>query len=241
MCDYRNNDRYCECSDSPCCCPIRTVCIPGLTGRNGRPGGPGPQGPAGVPGPQGSPGVPGPQGPRGLTGATGPTGTTGATGSTGAAGGVLSFGQYVQLGSQPATVGASQPFTYTTTQIISADVTPATAVFNPPFSTMGTVFRLGPIGLYEVNFQMTYPNPGVGASVVLYTGAIIPAMLPQQYTMVGETPTGQIKGSVVVRTTTVNSFLSVNAAAGNTAAIGIPPDSSTTNMSATTVSIKRIG
>jgi len=235
MCDYRNNDRDCECESSSCCCPIRSVCTPGLPGRNGRPGGPGPPG---VPGPQGPVGVPGPQGPLGATGVTGSTGATGIQGPRGVAGGVLSVGQYVQLGAQPATVGTSQPFTYTTTQILSVDVTPATDVFNPPFTTSGTVFRLGPIGLYEVNFQMTYPTDG---GAILYTGATIVAMLPQPYTMVGKTPNDQINGSVVVRTTTVNSFLSVNAAAGNAAAIGIPSNSSTTNMNATTVSIKRIG
>lgn len=84
---------------------------------------------------------------------------------------------------------------------------------------------------------MTYPTDG---GVVLYLGSTIPGMAPLPYTMVGKTPDGAVSGSVIIETTTPDSFLSVNAAAGNAVAIGIPPNSSTTNQSATTVSIKQI-
>ena len=84
---------------------------------------------------------------------------------------------------------------------------------------------------------MTYPTP---SGVVIYLGSTIPTMLPLPYTMIGNTSTGQVSGSVLVQTTTADSFLSINAAAGNSSAIGIPPNSSTTNESATTVSFKLI-
>lgn len=226
----------------------------GATGATGSTGSTGATGPTGATGASGSTGATGPTGSvgiTGVTGATGPTGPTGATGSTGMAGssgptgatgstganGILSSAQYVQLGAQPATIGAGQPFTYTTTILTSADVAATTAVFNPPFTASGTVFTLGPIGRYEVNYQMVYPTDG---GVVIYFGSTIPSMLPLSYTMIGKTPNGAVSGSVIVETTTLNSFLSINAAAGNAIAIDIPPNSSTTNQNATTVSIKRI-
>jgi hypothetical protein len=110
-------------------------------------------------------------------------------------------------------------------------------VYNPPFTTSGTVFQLTNIGTYEINFQMTFPTDG---GITLYLGGTIPTMLPIPYTMVGKTPDGQIAGSVIIQTVSSGSFLSLNAAAGNSAAIGIPPNSSTTNQSSTTLSIKQI-
>jgi len=152
----------------------------------------------------------------------------------------ISAAQYAQSGAQPATVGAGQPFTYTTAVLTTPGISATTAIFNPPFTTSGTVFTLTNIGRYEVNWQMTYPTP---SGVVLYLGSTIPTMLPLAYTMIGKAVTdtgGQVSGSVIIETTTASSFLSVNAAAGNSSAIGIPGDSSTTNTGSTTVSIKQI-
>lgn len=84
---------------------------------------------------------------------------------------------------------------------------------------------------------MAYPSDG---GVVLYLGSTIGGMAPLPYTMIGKSPDGAVHGSVVIETTAPNSVLSVNAAANNGPAIVIPPNSSTTNASATTVSIKRI-
>jgi hypothetical protein len=58
--------------------------------------------------------------------------------------------------------------------------------------------------------------------------------------MIGKNLGGAVSGSVIVETTTTNTFLSVNAAPGNSVAIAPPPNSSTTNQNATTVSIKQI-
>ena len=84
---------------------------------------------------------------------------------------------------------------------------------------------------------MAYPTDG---GVILYMGSTIDAMAPLSYSMIGKTPDGAVFGSVIIETTSANSFVSVNAAAGNTAAIGIPPNSSTTNTNATTVSFKQL-
>lgn len=208
----------------------------GGTGATGLTGAAGAAGTIGATGTTGTAGITGATGLTGVAGPTGATGTPGLTGATGAAGMVLSA-QYVQLGSQPATVGAGQPFTYTTTVLGTPGITSATGVFNPPFTTSGTIFTLANIGRYEVQYQMSYPTDG---GVILYLGTTIAGMVPLSYTMTGKTPDGMVSGSVIVETTSANSFLSVNAAAGNAIAIAIPPNSSGINQSATTISFKQI-
>jgi hypothetical protein len=208
----------------------------GSQGPQGPQGSQGSQGLQGPQGSQGSQGLPGPQGSQGSQGPQGPQGPQGSQGSQGSQG-IITSAQYVQLGSQPATVAAGQPFTYTTAVLTTPNISASTAVFNPPFSASGTIFTLTNIGRYEINYQMTYPTDG---GVVLYLGSTIPTMLPLPYTMIGKSPDGAVSGSVIIETTTTGSFLSVNAAAGNSAAIGIPPNSSTTNQNATTVSFKQI-
>lgn len=200
-------------------------------------GPPGVIGPAGIEGPIGPAGLTiiGPQGP---IGSIGPSGIQGPVGPAGISGAIPSA-VYAQLGAQPATVGAGQPFTFTTTIIASVNVTPTTAIFNPPFTTSGTVFQLGNIGVYEVNYQTIYP---INGGVVLYTGPTVASMTPVSYSQIGHNTATQMQvfGSVLVQTTTTNSFLSINASPSNTSAIAVPPNSSTTNESSMTVSIKQI-
>jgi len=145
--------------------------------------------------------------------------------------------QYVQLGPQPTTIPAGQPFTYTSAVLTSPGITSVTGIFSPPFFISGTVFTLVNAGRYEVNYQMVYPEDG---GVVLYSGSTIPSMLPMPYTMIGKSSNSAVSGSVIIETNTNNSFLSVNAAPGNVVSLGIPPNSSTINQNATTVSIKKI-
>ncbi|MDB5254663.1 MAG: Collagen triple helix repeat protein [Candidatus Nomurabacteria bacterium] len=211
----------------------------GNTGLAGNPGTAGAIGTSGSNGTNGSNGAAGIIGTTGLTGDTGPAGTTGATGLTGLAGtnGAVSSALYVRYGSQPATVGAGQPFTYSTTILSTTGITSATAVFNPPFTASGTIFTLTNIGRYEIQYQMSYPTDG---GIVLYAGSSLATMAPITYSMVGKSPDTPVNGNVIIQTTAVNSVVSVNAAAGNAAAIGIPPNSSTTNQNATTVSFKQI-
>lgn len=153
----------------------------------------------------------------------------------------IASAQYVQLGSQPATVAAGQPFTFTTDVLTTPGIIKQVAGIYGSFVASGTVFQLVNPGRYEVNYQTNYPTP---SGVDLYTSPSLNGVyLPLPYTMIGKDVTdtgGQVSGSVIIQTTTANSFLSVNAAAGNSSAIGVPPNSSTTNQSATTVSIKQI-
>lgn len=217
----------------------------GANGSIGETGMTGAVGNAGAPGSAGSNGVNGDTGPQGnigvtgLTGNTGSQGLVGATGPTGPAGSSATVvsAQYVRFGSQPATIGAGQPFTYSTTILSTPGITTTTGIFNPPFTVSGTIFTLAEAGRYEINYQMNYPTDG---GVLLYFGSTIPGMVPLAYTMIGKTPDSSIDGNVIVQVTSPNSFLSVNAAAGNAAAIAIPPNTSTTNQSATTISFKRI-
>ena len=208
----KKQKKHCGCSCKQLCVQVQP-CVNGVDGKDGL---------------NGVDGV-------GLNGVDGKDGLNGKDGKDGL-NGVVTSTMYAQLGSQPATVGAGQPFTYSTTILSSPFVVVSTEI-NPPFTTSGTLFQLVNIGIYEVNYQMTYPTDG---GVVLYFGTTILAMAPLSYTMIGKSPNGQAFGSVIIVTTTPNSFLSVNAAAGNSAAIGIPPNSSTTNMSSTTVSIKQL-
>lgn len=185
----------------------------------------------------------------GLAGAIGPAGAMGAVGPAGAAGvpgipglgGILGWAQYVQLGSQPATVAAGQPFTYTTAVVTTGGIIQQPAAIYGSYAASGTVFQLVSPGVYEVNYQTNFPTP---SGVVLYTSPSLNGTYsPLPYTMIGKASTDagdQVSGSVIVVTTTANTFISVNAAAGNSSAIGVPPDSSTTNQSATTVSFKRL-
>ncbi len=147
--------------------------------------------------------------------------------------------QYVQLGAQPTTVAAGQPFTYTTAVLTTPGIIASTGTFAAFPAGSGTVFQLTNIGRYEVNFQSTYTTDG---GIVLYTGPTLGAgaMLPLPYTMVGKTPNGQASNSVIIQTTTANSFLAVVSAPGNATPIIVPANSSTTNQNATTVSIKQI-
>lgn len=180
-------------------------------------------------------GVPGP------TGATGPTGSTGPIGATGPAGSI-NFAQFSQIGAQPTSIAASQPFTFTTQNTPSnSNITSMTGTFSA-FPASGTVFELGNIGFYEVNYQIAaYPTDG---GICIFQGTSLGAggMLPVPYTMIGKMAAGYISvtGSVIIQTTTVGSFIAICAAAGNSAAIQPGPNSSTTNTGATVVSIKQI-
>jgi hypothetical protein len=201
--------------------------IPGLAGLQGIPG---LQGIIGLQGIPGIAGIQGLQGLLGLQGIQGPAGTSGIDG-------VISSAQYVQLGAQPGSIAAGQPFTYTTAVLTTPNIIASTGIFGS-FTASGTVFQLTNIGRYEVNYQMTFPTDG---GVDLYTSPSLNGTYsPLPYTMIGKTPDGQIAGSVIVETTTANSFIAVVAAAGNAAAIQPGPNSSTTNQNATTVSFKQI-
>jgi hypothetical protein len=204
----------------------------GFTGAPGDTGFTGAQGDTGFTGAQGDTGFTGAQGDTGPTGAPGDTGFTGAQGDTGP--GISNMVQYAQLGSQPATVGAGQPLTFTSAIIISPTILAITGIISS-FTASGTVFLLANPGRYEVNYQ-AFSTPDAG--IVIYTGDTV-SMLPLPYTMIG-TPSGPMCGSVIIDIPGPATYLAVCAAAGNSSALSIPPNSSTTNQSSTTVSIKQL-
>ena len=171
----------------------------GATGATGAIGATGATGPGGATGSTGATGVTGPQGPTGPTGATGatgvggPTGPGGASGATGPTGplGPGNFAEFYQLGAEPATIAAGQPFTFPFVGPGTATITSATGIFFPPFSQSGTVFTLPTAGTYRVTFQATVDEAG-GVELMLNG-------IPLAYTGVGrDTASTQIIGSDLI-------------------------------------------
>jgi predicted Abi (CAAX) family protease len=77
-------------------------------------------------------------------------------------------------------------------------------------------FNLGPIGTYQVLFQVSVNEPG--QLILTLNGADL------AYTVVGRaTETSQIVGMALVTTTSVNSILTVRNPAGNSTALTITP------------------
>ncbi|MBR7186361.1 MAG: collagen-like protein [Clostridia bacterium] len=203
--------------------PIGTT---GPTGTTGPAGATGPAGVTGTTGPQGIQGEIGPTGaigPAGATGATGATGLTGATGATGATGPTGTTGATGPAG--PAGILSFADFYALMPPDNAATVAPGTDVSFPqdgPNSGANIVrlgadsFELGPIGTYQVLFQVSITE--AGQLLLTLNGADLP------YTVVGRaTGTSQIIGMALVETTTVNSVLTVRNPAGSAAALMITP------------------
>lgn len=213
-CPYScNNKNSCDCYNiqpynrTPC-----VNCPPGARGPIG------PMGPAGPQGVQGQPGPIGPAGPQGIQGEIGPVGPAGPqgiqgeagpVGPQGPAGGVLGFADFYAL--MPPDNAAT--------------VAPGTDVSFPQdgpnsgtdITRLGAdSFELGPIGTYQVIFQVSVTE--AGQLVLNLNGADL------AYTVVGRaTGTSQIIGMALVETTTENSVLTVRNPAGNAAALTITP------------------
>ena len=220
------------CNNNPCCCPenqpfFGNPCIVCPEGRQGPPGVRGPAGPVGPAGPQGIQGETGPVGPagpqgiqgevgpagpqgiQGELGPTGPAGPQGIPGEQGPAGGVLSFADFYAL--MPPDNAAT--------------VAPGTDVSFPQdgpnsgtdITRIGAdSFQLGPIGTYQVFFQVSVTE--AGQLILTLNGADLP------YTVVGRaTGTSQIVGMALVETTSMNSVLTVRNPAGTAAALTITP------------------
>ncbi len=239
-CNSCNNRSPFDCCKSPCGnCPSRIQGPPGPrgpigpmgpTGAQGVQGQPGPIGPVGPQGIQGEIGPIGPVGPQGIQGETGPIGPggpqgiqgevgpqgpagpqgiQGEVGPQGPAGGVLSFADFYAL--MPPDNAAT--------------VAPGTDVNFPqdgPISGTNITrlgansFELGPIGTYQVLFQVSVTE--AGQLILTLNGADL------AYTVVGRaTGTSQIIGIALVETTTENSVLTVRNPAGNAAALTITP------------------
>ena len=181
----------------------------GPQGIQGETGPVGPAGPQGIQGETGPVGPAGPQGIQGETGPVGPAGPQGIQGETGPAGGVLSFADFYAL--MPPDNAAT--------------VAPGTDVSFPQdgpnsgedITRLGAdSFELGPIGTYQVLFQVSVTE--AGQLILTLNGADL------AYTVVGRaTGTSQIIGMALVETTTENSVLTVRNPAGTAAALTITP------------------
>ena len=182
-------------------------------------------GATGFTGPQGqasNTGATGPQGTQGPTGAagfgsTGPTGEAGVTGATGAAGagGILNYADFFALmpGDNSSTVGVGSDVQFPQ----NGPSLGASIVRNSASS-----FNLAVIGTYYITFQVSVSEPG--QLVVTLGGA------QQAYTVVGrDTGTSQIVGLCIVRTTSINTALTIRNPVGNSTALTITPNAGGTN------------
>jgi len=189
---------------------------------------PGPQGPQGPIGPQGAIGTMGPiglTGPEGPIGLTGTMGPIGLTGPRGIAGGLISVADFYALMPDDNDVA----------------IAPGTAIEFPQdgpasgtivrFST--TQFILPDIGIYEVNFQVSVTEPA--QLVVVLDGNELP------YTVVGRsTRTCQIVGLCLVKTTLLDSVLSINNPLGSGSTLIITPDAGGIDPVSAHLVIKRV-
>ncbi len=233
-----NRQNYCDnccngcCNNNSCCCPENqpfygNPCIVCPEGRQGPPGVRGPVGPAGPQGIQGEVGPAGPAGPQGIQGEVGPAGPAGPQGiqgeagpvgpagpqgiqgEQGPAGGVLSFADFYALmpPDNAATVAAGTDVSFPQDGANSgADITRLGA----------DSFQLGPIGTYQVFFQVSVTE--AGQLILTLNGEDLP------YTVAGRaTGTSQIVGMALVETTVENSVLTVRNPEGTAEALTITP------------------
>ncbi len=181
----------------------------GLAGLVGAIGALGPEGLAGALGPQGIAGLAGAIGAAGLAGPAGPAGATGPAGPAGPAVGVLGFADFFALmpPNNAATVAANTDVSFPQDGPISGtEITRVNA----------SAFNLAAIGTYQVLFQVGVNEPG--QLILTLNGADL------AYTVVGRaTGTTQIVGMALVRTSVINSVLTVRNPAGNTEALTITP------------------
>lgn len=209
-CNSCNNRSPFDCCKSPCGnCPSRIQGPPGPRGPIG------PMGPTGPQGAQGQPGSIGPAGPQGIQGEVGPIGPAdpqgiqGETGPVGPAGGVLSYADFYAL-MQPDNAATVVP---------GADV-----IFPQNGPNSGTnitrigvdSFELGPIGTYQVLFEVSVTEPG---QLILTSNGV-----DLDNTLAGRaTGTSQIVGMALVQTTTENTIITLRNPAGSAAALAIAP------------------
>ncbi len=85
-------------------------------------------------------------------------------------------------------------------------------------------FRLGAVGFYEVNFQVSVTEPGQLVLAIDSDGAGPGLFVELDYTVVGRaTGTSQIVGLAIIEVTDVNTLLQVRNPIGNTPALAITP------------------
>ncbi len=221
-----------NCSNKPTCCDDQdknpcVFCPPGPRGPRGEIGPVGPQGPRGfqgLPGPQGPTGETGPAGPQGPAGEAGPQGPAGEAGPQGPAGETGSQGPQGPRGLPGGVLGYADFYALMPPDN-SATVAPGTDVSFPQNGSIANTnigrlgpssFNLGPIGTYQILFQVSVTE--AGQLILTLNGQDL------EYTVAGRaTGTSEIVGMAIIKTTAVNSVLTVRNPAGNATALTITP------------------
>ena len=181
----------------------------GFTGATGSQGG---TGFTGATGPQGTgfTGATGPQG-TGFTGATGQQGDTGSTGANGS-GALVNYADFYALmpPDNSSTIAVGAPVFFPENGYASGNI----------FAASPSTFILGSIGTYNVTFQVSINEPGQLA-LTLNSG-LGPILVANS--MVGRaTGTSQIIGTCIIRTTVIDTILSVINPPNNSTALTITP------------------
>jgi len=167
------------------------------------------------------------------------TGTAASPLSVVSSGGTsLVSAQYSQIGSQPGTIAAAQPITFTTGDLLDASITSVVGV-GPVGGGTGTIFTFTTAGRYQMSYAATPLSGPADAGIVIYQGANVAGMLPIPYTMSGTLNTTQMSRTVIVAVS-AGDKIALMAAAGNTAAVQFGPNSSTTNAASTTISFLKV-
>jgi hypothetical protein len=150
---------------------------------------------------------------RGKRGYPGPSGIQGATGATGASGDILSAADFYALmpGDNPATVAVGSYVIFPQNgESVGTDIT------RGPAPESNFVFNLGPIGLYQIFFQVSVTEAGQ-LQLNLNNTVIANSVVGRA------TGTSQITGMSLIRTSSINSILKVQNPSGNSTALTITP------------------
>lgn len=159
-----------------------------------------------------------------------------SSGTIALGGGSIPYALFYTLGAQPGSVAAGQPLTYSNTAVNNSTITSTTAI-QGPFSASGTVFTLL-TGTYSISWQQTITTGAVGT--VVFYGTTLGGMARIAYSAVGQgTGTAQSTGSYL-QVVSGTGYLAICADSGNTAALAIGANSSTTNQASTTITFLKI-
>ena len=210
----------------------------GAPGAPGTPGAPGVQGPPGIqgltgiqgiPGIQGTPGTPGAPGAQGSPGTTGPQGAPGTPGAPGA-NGLMHYAEFFGLAppDNSATVAAGSAVQFPQNGPSDGLIT----------RTSSSQFLLPSIGTYQVYFQV--PVTEAGQLVVgLDSGG---GTVELAYTVVGRgAGATQIVETTLIRTTVVDSIVSVMNPVGESLALTITPLAGGVDPASSSIVIEQVG
>jgi len=185
----------------------------------------GSQGASGSPAPMVGGASAGSAGSAGVAGPAGPVGIAGPPGPPGPSGGIAEYAEFYALmpsdNAAPVAPGAAVQFPQDGPQSGSI------------FRTSSTTFNLANIGTYEVSFQASVTQPGQLALTL--NGGELP------YTVVGRaTGTSQIAGDSLVRTSVINSVLTLENPPGEAIALTMTPVAGGVDPVSASLVIKRV-